>query len=954
MKKYTIVLFSLLLSLSLTAQKQASFWFFGEKAGLDFNSGAPVALTNGELSTWEGCSSISTETGILRFYTDGSTIWNKNDLPMPNGSGLMGNTSSTQSGIIVPWPENDKKYFVFTIDDVDAGGGANGLRYSVVDMALAGFLGDVVANQKNILLTAPMCEKLTAVGHDNGIDTWVIAQKWGTNDFYAYRVTPTGVVMTPVISSVGTVIDTEIDNAKGYMKVSPNGEKLAKANAGLKNIEIFDFDNATGIISNVITDYSLGGEPYGIEFSPNSKLLYVNTWKANSGQKLLQYNLEAGTPGEILDSQVQIASGTNGALQIAPDNKLYVSMNLSGSISVVNVPNKLGSACLYEANKVYLDGKIARYGLPPFVQSFFSFNPGFYNETPCYTDSTQFYENSSVTPDSVWWDFGNLASGEDNYSTEFDPVHLFTAPGLYFVKHVIWVEGLIDSITNGVFVHQKPDIQLGSDTSFCEGDPLLLDAGEGFDSYLWSNGDTTMTTTVYLAGDYSCYVTNGPGCGNSDTVAVVALPKPVIDLGNDVALCAGGFYTIDAGPGYTSYLWPNGSTQQTYSVETSGTYWVEVTNDVGCAARDSLTVTFYPNPVADAGPVQTIDQGQTTVLDGSATGGLSPYFYEWQPANLLVQNDIAAPATLPIITPSWFTLTVTDSRNCVSESSEVLINLTGSSLMALPTADPDTICLGESTDISAYATGGGLEYTYAWTGDDPPGFTSSQANFTVTPTTTGTILYKLYLTDQYNNEFNGSAKLVVKPLPVIDLVPDGIVPVGPDTIVVCVRDTVMLDAGHDDDPGGTTYFWTQSNYLNRYFTASTNGNWIDFQTHEVRVNYPGSSGCESIGNITIVFDFNECQIGIDESTDAEEMAFQLFPNPNNGTFTLLLNTEMRDMGVRVYNSLGKPVYNEHFSGSFQKGYRKQVQLNVHQKGIYFVKVFSAESGLLSVQKILVK
>ena len=953
MKKYTIVLFSLLLSLSLTAQKQASFWFFGEFAGLDFNSGNPVALTTGALTTWEGCSSISTASGILRFYTDGSTIWNKNNLTMPNGSGLMGNASSTQSGIIVPWPEDDNKYFVFTIDDVDAGGGASGLRYSVVDMALAGFLGDVVSGQKNILLTSPMCEKLTAVGHDNGIDTWVISQKWGTNNFYAYLVTPSGVNMTPVISTVGIVIQGDIDNAKGYLKVSPNGEKIAKANAGLKNIEIFDFDNATGVVSNVFTDYSLGGEPYGIEFSPNSHLLYVNTWKAKPGQKLYQYNLEAGTPGEILDSRVQIASGTNGALQIAPDNKMYVATNMSSYISVVNVPNKQGSACLFESNKVYLAGKISRYGLPPFIQSFFSFNAGFYNETPCYTDSTQFYENSSVTPDSVWWDFGNTASGDENYSTEFDPIHLFTAPGLYFVKHVIWVDGLTDSLTNGVYVFQKPSIQLGNDTSFCVGDTLILDAGDDFDAYLWSNGDTTRTTTVYLAGDYWCYVTDDPGCGNSDTVAVIALPKPTINLGNDVAMCAGGFYTIDAGPGYASYLWPNGSTQQTFSVENSGTYWVEVTNDVGCANRDTITVTFYPNPIADAGPVQTIDQGQTTVLDGSASGGLSPYTYEWQPSGLLEQNDIPAPTTLPVITPTWFTLTVTDSRDCVSASSDVLINLSGSSLMALPTADPDTICLGQSTDITAYATGGGLEYTYEWTADDPPGFTSSAANFTVTPTTSGTILYNLHLTDQYNNEFNGSAKVVVKPLPVIDLVPEGIIPIGPDTIVVCVRDTVMLDAGHDDDPEGTTYFWTLSNYLNRYFTASTNGNWIDFQTHQVRVNYPGTSGCESMGEITIVFDFSECQIGIDENKPGEQQAFLLFPNPNNGTFTLLLNEEMRDLEIRVYDFLGKPVYTERFTGSFQKGYTKQIQLNLNRKGIYFVQVFSAISGL-SVRKMLVR
>jgi hypothetical protein len=954
MKKYTIVLFSLLLSLSLTAQKEASFWFFGDYCGLDFNSGTPVALDNGALSTMEGCSSISTKTGALRFYTDGSTVWNRNDAPMPNGTGLKGNSSSTQSGIIVPWPENDNKYFVFTIDDVDAGGGSDGLRYSVVDMTLQGFLGDVVANQKNILLTAPMCEKLTAVGHDNGIDVWVISQKWNTNNFYAYLVTPDGVDETPVISSGGAIINGSIHNAKGYLKVSPNGEKLAKANAGLHTVEIFDFDNVTGEVSYIATDYNLGGEAYGVEFSPNSHLLYINTWKNNNSRKLVQYDLEAGTPGEIIGSRIQIASGTDGALQIAPDNKLYVATNSSSYISAVNAPNKKGVACDFNSNVIKLDisGQRSKWGLPPFIQSFFSFNAGFYYETPCYTEPTQFWENSSVTPDSVWWDFGNSSSGDDNYSTEFDPIHLYTGPGLYFVKHKIWVDGLTDSISNGIWVNLKPNINLGPDTSFCEGDPLVLDAGNDYDSYFWSTGDTNRTTTIYTAGDYWCEVFEESGCGNRDTVSVIALEKPTINLGNDVELCAGGFYTIDAGPGYESYLWPNGSTLQTYSVETSGNYWCEVTNDLGCPNRDSILVTFHPNPIADAGPVQTIDQGQTTVLEGEASGGLSPYAYEWQPANMLTQNDIPTPATLPIITPTWFHLTVTDSRECVSEVSDVLINLTGSTLWALPTASPDTICLGESTDITAYATGGGLEYTYSWTGNDPPGFTSSEANFTVTPTTAGTISYNLYLTDQFGNVFNGTATVVVKPLPVIDLIPEGIIPISPDTIVVCVRDSVILDAGQDDDPEGTTYFWTQSNYLNRYFKATTNGNWIDFQTHEVRVNYPGTTGCESIGSITIVFDFNECQIGIDENTGDDQQVFQIFPNPNNGSFTMLLNKEMKNLEIRVFDYLGKPVYTERFSGSFKKGHQQHFQLKLKKKGIYFVQLLS-ESSEISVQKILI-
>jgi len=267
MKRILLLISLSLLIWQLNAQQQANNWYFGENAGLAFGSGTPVAQLNGALNTMEGCSSISTENGALRFYTDGITVWNRDHIPMPNGFGLLGDPSSTQSGIIVPKPASDNFYYIFTIDDVANGnGGSKGINYSLVDMNLQNWKGDVVDTEKNINLTTPMCEKVTAVGHANGFDTWVITQKWNTNDIYAYLITNEGVNQTPVVSHAGMVITGDIDNAKGYMKVSPNGEVLAKGNAGLHTVEIFDFNNASGQVSNARTIPGIAGEPYGIEF----------------------------------------------------------------------------------------------------------------------------------------------------------------------------------------------------------------------------------------------------------------------------------------------------------------------------------------------------------------------------------------------------------------------------------------------------------------------------------------------------------------------------------------------------------------------------------------------------------------------------------------------------------------------------------------------------------------
>ena len=112
---------------------------------MDFNPGNPVPLTNGAMTTTEGCAAISdASTGQLLFYTDGITVYNRNHVTMTNGTGLMGNFSSTQSSIIVPHPGQSNLYYIFTVDDV---GGANGMRYSVVDMNQSGGFGAVTATK---------------------------------------------------------------------------------------------------------------------------------------------------------------------------------------------------------------------------------------------------------------------------------------------------------------------------------------------------------------------------------------------------------------------------------------------------------------------------------------------------------------------------------------------------------------------------------------------------------------------------------------------------------------------------------------------------------------------------------------------------------------------------------------------------------------------------------------
>ena len=354
-----------------TSGKEANIWYFGVNIGLDFNTSPPTVSTNSQMNTGEGCASIADTNGNLLFYTDGVTAWNANHAIMPNGTGLNGHQSSTQSAIIVPKPNDANIYYIFTADWL---GGTNGLQYSEVDMSLNSGLG-AITTVKNVLLETPVSEKIAVV--KNGSDYWVVAHKFGNNEFIAYSVTETGVTSTPIISAIGSSINNQI-HARGYLKISSNGSKMAVASTK-KSLEIFDFNSSTGVVSNLITLEAVAStEYYGISFSPNNKLLYVTTIGYDEVEKgVYQYNLEAGDAAAIIASKYTVISGDTpisgplGALQLGPDQKLYLAHDGSTYIPTINSPNSLGAACDFQANSVYLNGRWSELGLPSFITSIF-------------------------------------------------------------------------------------------------------------------------------------------------------------------------------------------------------------------------------------------------------------------------------------------------------------------------------------------------------------------------------------------------------------------------------------------------------------------------------------------------------------------------------------------------------------------------------------------------------
>lgn len=395
--KYFISLLYCFLSINTFAQSEAANWYFGFGAGIKFDqaNGTITPLNDGLLTTYEGCTSISDDAGNLLFYTDGSAIWNKNHGVMAGG--LLGDSSSTQSAIIVPKPDDPNIYYVFTVGSQFNN---TGLHYSVVDITLNNGLG-AVTNRNSRLLNVSS-EKITAVLKDCiSKSMWVVSfaaadgNSENYNTFHAFEVSVNGVDN----NSVKSTFPISITDPRGYLKLSPDGTKMACANFTSNNttdystdrLFLYDFNAVTGKVSNPIS-LSINSQnnfPYGLEFSPNSQLLYVhssNAFESNSfnldddptnhSSTLSQFNL---TQTNIQTSQVIIDDRQlyRGGLQLGPDGRIYRALTATYQVGlphlgVIMNPNEVGTDCNYQHNAINLSPNKSSQGLPPFIQSLFN------------------------------------------------------------------------------------------------------------------------------------------------------------------------------------------------------------------------------------------------------------------------------------------------------------------------------------------------------------------------------------------------------------------------------------------------------------------------------------------------------------------------------------------------------------------------------------------------------
>lgn len=462
---------------------------------------------------------------------------------------------------------------------------------------------------------------------------------------YAFRLTAAGVQATPVISPDGFAhtSTTTFGWALGQLKAAPNGKRLALAVVSADGyptglLEVLDFDTRTGKLTNpVLLRSPEPGGYYGVEFSPDGTKLYATKYwgVSNALSPLYQYDLLVpgyNAANALLAGVALPNTGLRGSLQLGPDGRIYVARFSppSAFLGVITLPNNAGAACAYQDQGQSLNGRTSALGLPGFLPHELWRLPA--GGPVCQGGAQPFTLPPGYDADSIRWDFGDPASGVANHSRWANAAHVYATPGLYTIALTLYFpDGGRQVLRTKRQISALPTLDLGPDFDLCPGTVRRLAVPETAGiTYRWQDGSTGPGFTVHTPGRYWVTGSNAAGCQRSDTIRIGAAPAVQVHLGADTVVCVGEVLRLhprSSGPSLR-FRWQDGSTQQTLTVRTSGTYWVEATTSGGCSQRDSVRIVYLTPPVLHLGGDTAVctSSGPPLVLDVSLPG----VRYRWQ------------------------------------------------------------------------------------------------------------------------------------------------------------------------------------------------------------------------------------------------------------------------------------------------------------------------------------
>ncbi len=439
----------------------------------------------------------------------------------------------------------------------------------------------------------------------------------------------------------------------------------------------------------------------------------------------------------------------------------------------------------------------------------------------------------------------------------------------------------------------------------CAGNSVTLTGG-GATSYAWSGGVIDAVSFIPVStATYTVTGTDANGCTNTAMTTVTVNPLPTVTASSTAStVCAGASVTLTGG-GATSYAWTAGVIDGVpFTPVASLGYTVTGTDANGCTNTATISITLVPLPTVSstANPSTSVCTGSSVTLNGTGaatyvwTGGVTDGV-SFVPASTLT-----------------YTVTGTDANGCTNTATTTVTVNPLPTVTASSTAS--TVCAGSSVTL----TGGGAT-SYAWTGGVTDGVAFNPVS-TVTYTVTGT--------DANGCTNTATTTVNVNPLPTVTA--------AASNLDVCLSDPLVTLTG---TPANGT--WSGPGVTGSSFNPSVAG--AGSQT--VTYTFTDVNGCTNTASVTI--SVNVCT-GLADASLANGV--NIFPNPNNGSFTLSINANVGDMTIEIVDMQGR-VVSSSTEKNVQAGFSKQISMEKVSNGVYMLRLTtSSEQRIekISVQK----
>ena len=453
-------------------------------------------------------------------------------------------------------------------------------------------------------------------------------------------------------------------------------------------------------------------------------------------------------------------------------------------------------------------------------------------------------------------------------------------------------------------ISPSPPIAVSSNpASFCSVGTSTLTAS-GSTNYVWMPGNLTGATVVVSPTTTTTYTvtgTNSQGCISTATTTVTVNPLPVVTATSSAAsVCVGGSVTLTGG-GASSYTWNNNVMNAISFVPTATTtYMVTGTDANGCVNTAMTTVTVNPLPTVTANSsAASVCAGSSVTLTG---GGASTYTWN--------NNVMNAFPFIPTATNTYM-VTGTDVNGCVN-TALVTVSVNPLPLVSL---GPNIIQCGGTAMLNA----GNMGSTYMW----------SNASTTQTITVSASGTYIVFVTDVNGCIGTNSVVVTINSIPAVTA--------SASSVVVCVADAIVTLTG--TPTGGV---WSGPGVSGSTFSPTSAG----LGLHTAIYSYTDANGCEGITSVNV--QVNAC-VGLAENILANGVS--VYPNPNNGSFTLSVNANVGALTIKITDMQGRVVYAS-VDKNVNAGFVKQISLDTQSSGMYLMHILA--NGEQRTEKIAVQ